>query len=76
MSEPRKEVLSDDVTLYLSDCRDVLPLIGKVDAVLTDPPYGIGFSHGGNDRSGIGKGKYATKFAGVAMKGRLIHLYF
>lgn len=39
-------------TLYLGDCRDVLPLMGKVDAVvdnadaegvclLTDPPYGI-----------------------------------
>ena len=30
-------------TLYLGDCRDVLPTLGKVDAVVTDPPYGIGF---------------------------------
>lgn len=30
-----------DCTLYLGDCRDVLPTIGKVDAVVTDPPYGI-----------------------------------
>lgn len=29
-------------TLYLGDCRDVLPLLGKVDAVVTDPPYGLG----------------------------------
>ena len=29
-------------TLYLGDCRDVLPTLGKVDAVVTDPPYGIG----------------------------------
>jgi site-specific DNA-methyltransferase (adenine-specific)/modification methylase len=29
-------------TLYLGDCRDVLPTFGKVDAVVTDPPYGIG----------------------------------
>lgn len=28
--------------LYLGDCRDVLPTLGKVDAVITDPPYGIG----------------------------------
>lgn len=28
-------------TLYLGDCRDVLPTLGKVDAVVTDPPYGI-----------------------------------
>lgn len=30
-------------TLMLGDCRDVLPTLGKVDAVVTDPPYGIGF---------------------------------
>jgi hypothetical protein len=29
-------------TLYLGDCREVLPTLGKVDAVVTDPPYGIG----------------------------------
>ena len=29
-------------TLYLGDCRDVLPTLGKVDLVCTDPPYGLG----------------------------------
>ena len=29
------------VTIYLGDCRDVLPRLGEVDLVLTDPPYGI-----------------------------------
>lgn len=29
-------------TLYLGDCRDFLPTLPKVDAVLTDPPYGLG----------------------------------
>ncbi len=29
-------------TLHLGDCRDILPTLGKVDAVVTDPPYGIG----------------------------------
>ena len=28
--------------LALGDCRDVLPTLDKVDAVVTDPPYGIG----------------------------------
>lgn len=28
--------------LIQADCRDVLPLLPKVDAVVTDPPYGIG----------------------------------
>lgn len=37
----RKESLSDSVTLYLGDCREILPTLGKVDAVVTDPPYGI-----------------------------------
>ena len=31
-----------DATLYLGDCREILPLLPKVDAVVTDPPYGIG----------------------------------
>lgn len=30
-----------DATLYLGDCRDILPQLPKVDAVITDPPYGI-----------------------------------
>jgi DNA modification methylase len=36
----RVEQLSDGVTLYLGDCREILPTLGRVDAVLTDPPYG------------------------------------
>jgi site-specific DNA-methyltransferase (adenine-specific) len=31
-----------DATLYLGDCREILPGLGKVDAVVTDPPYGVG----------------------------------
>lgn len=33
-----------DATLYLGDCREILPTLGKVDAVVTDPPYGIGIT--------------------------------
>ena len=29
-------------TLYLGDCRDILPTLPKVDAVITDPPFGVG----------------------------------
>ena len=32
-----------DAVLYLGDCRELLPLLPKVDAVVTDPPYGIGW---------------------------------
>ena len=31
-----------DAVLYLGDCREILPTLGKVDAVVTDPPYGLG----------------------------------
>jgi len=34
-------VVIGDATLYLGDCRDVLPTLGKVDAVVTDPPYSV-----------------------------------
>lgn len=33
------------VVLYCGDCLDVLPTIGKVDAVVTDPPYGVGIDY-------------------------------
>ena len=39
----RKEIIGD-AELWLGDCRDVLPQLGKVDAVVTDPPYGIGIA--------------------------------
>ena len=32
-----------DATLYLGDCREILPTLCKVDAVVTDPPYGIAY---------------------------------
>jgi site-specific DNA-methyltransferase (adenine-specific)/modification methylase len=31
-----------DATLYLGDCREILPTLERVDAVITDPPYGLG----------------------------------
>ena len=30
-----------DATLYLGDCLEILPTLGRVDAVVTDPPYGL-----------------------------------
>jgi DNA modification methylase len=30
-------------TLYLGDCREILPSLGALDAVVTDPPYGTAF---------------------------------
>jgi DNA modification methylase len=33
-----------DAELWLADCRDVLPTLSGVDAVVTDPPYGVEFA--------------------------------
>jgi DNA modification methylase len=33
---------SGGITIYHGDCREVLPTLGPVDLVFTDPPYGIG----------------------------------
>lgn len=41
-------VVIGNATLYLGDCREILPTLPKVDAVITDPPYGIGFVHSGS----------------------------
>lgn len=42
MSIIREEQIGD-CRLILGDCLEVMPLLGKVDAVVTDSPYGIGF---------------------------------
>jgi len=46
-----------DCTLYHADCRDVLPALSGIDAVVTDPPYGIDIA----SRGTIGSG--STRFA-------------
>lgn len=38
-AETRVEYLAEGVTLYLGDCRDIIPTIPKVDLVATDAPY-------------------------------------
>lgn len=47
----REEVIGD-CRLILGDCREVLPTLGTVDAVVTDPPYGISYQRGAGGRAG------------------------
>ncbi len=62
MNYTRKEVIGD-CTLYQGDCMDILPTLGNVDAVVTDPPYGIGDAPlSGPDRIGKRVGASATWF--------------
>lgn len=49
--------------LYLGDCRDILPTLGKVDATVMDPPYGIGIASNGRVGGGTGgKGTWVKEY--------------
>lgn len=47
-----KKVIIGSATLYRGDCLEILPMLDKVDAVITDPPYGI---NANNQTLGAGK---------------------
>jgi DNA modification methylase len=49
-----------DATLYLGDCREILPTLGKFDAAVTDPPYGIG----ADEAASKNNGKWGWKYYG------------
>lgn len=44
----RIETIAEGITLYLGDCREILPTLGRIDAVVTDPPYGLKEAAGKN----------------------------
>jgi hypothetical protein len=48
----RKEVIGD-ATLYCGSMEDVLPTLGRFDACVADPPYGIGEAAGKNKSRGL-----------------------
>jgi site-specific DNA-methyltransferase (adenine-specific)/modification methylase len=56
----REEIIGD-ARLILGDCREVLPTLTDVDAIVSDPPYGIGHkAHSNTVRNGWrGKKAYA-----------------
>lgn len=46
------------VTIYLGDCRDIMPTLPTPDLVLTDPPYGVR-ERTERGKAGRGRSKYA-----------------
>lgn len=56
----KREVIGNQ-TLLLGDCVAVMPLLGRFDAVVTDPPYGIGAANGANAGGTDASGQYKRK---------------
>jgi site-specific DNA-methyltransferase (adenine-specific) len=54
-----------NATLYLGDCREILPTLGKVDSIIADPPYGLGdkWNGGGKPSNKSGKWKFDPREA-------------
>ena len=65
---PRIETIGD-ATLYLGDCRDVLPTLGKVDAVVTDPPYAANTHAMAKTNKGAGHGRKLVTFEALSDEG-------
>lgn len=53
-------VVIGNATLYHGDCRTLLPEIQGIDALVVDPPYGIGYCHSGHAGKGLTKAR--TRF--------------
>jgi site-specific DNA-methyltransferase (adenine-specific) len=60
MTEPHIERIGDAV-LYLGDCYTILPTLPPVDAVVTDPPYGVALNTDGTRFSGGTAGHIGRK---------------
>lgn len=53
----REEIIGD-ARLICADCREFMPTLGKVDAVVTDPPYGIDYGRAGGFSASHGWGPW------------------
>lgn len=59
-------------TLYLGDCREILPGLDRVDAVVTDPPYGMKWNtdssrfSGGEPSSAFKRGRGRSDWGEIA----------
>lgn len=58
-------VIIGDATLYHGDCREILPTLPKVDAVITDPPYSDKTHSNAKSNAGGGSGIKAIDFKAI-----------
>lgn len=61
----KREEIIGDCRLILGDCLEVMPLLPRVDAVVTDPPYGIGRDRGFGLGGNAGWGGFYARREGV-----------
>jgi site-specific DNA-methyltransferase (adenine-specific) len=61
----RKKIEIGSATLFLGDCMDILPTLDKVDAVITDPPYGESTHSNAKSNRGSGQGNKTIDFASM-----------
>lgn len=64
----RVEHIAEGVTLYCGDNQEILPSIGKVDAVVTDPPYGNDYGKQGSFSASHGWGQWRENVAWDAQR--------
>jgi site-specific DNA-methyltransferase (adenine-specific) len=57
-----ESVTIGDATLHLGDCREILPTLGQVEAVVTDPPFSIRHKFG-EAKGSRGKGTRVLQWA-------------
>lgn len=71
----RREILAEGVEVWCGDMREILPTLGNFDAVVTDPPYGIGFEYASYDdtRENL-RELISSLFGNRAQFGRLVIL--
>lgn len=66
MSPIKREVVIGDCRLILGDCRKVLPLLARVDAVITDPPYSDNTHKMAKTNKGKGHGAKLVTFSALS----------
>lgn len=58
-----------DATLYLGDCLEILPTLGRVDAVVTDPPYNFSTASSGGKHGLWGDAVNSAFWFGAVFRG-------
>lgn len=70
MSHTERVDLSDSVTIYRGDCREILPTLTGIDAVVADPPYSerthSGHDSAANGHLGEGRDPFVRKVLGYS----------